>query len=652
VTVGLTAATEPAPPAGQRPGLLADWRLHFWAITAAALVPRLIYLAQIHRWPFFYYPILDSRTQNGWATIIVQTLGIGNNEVLAKPPLYTYFLALMKALVGTGDPSLLATRLMQMVLAAVTCGVTYLIGRRVFGPAVGLLAGLLLALYGPGIFDDGELLDTALATFLATLFLFAWLAALDRPTAARWFGVGLLLGLLGLTRGNLLLLAVPAVVVLIAWLRKALGREDLRRTALLFLLGVVLPIVPITARNYLLMDNLIPISNNGGINFYTGNNPQADGFSPIPSGVAWERTWYEQTRAGAYTLRQQENYWTRKGLRFWLTQPAQALALLLKKVYLYWGAYEIPNNLSYDWGIAHASLLRAIPLSFAIIGPLGLLGIALGGWRSRERLTIILFIAVQMLAVILFFVCGRYRMPALPAICILSVAGLAELARLARWRSWRGLALALVALAGLAALLNADLYGVGRTRGANRDWVYLGQSYMMQARPSEARTAFQRALALDPSDADAWSYLAGVMEGEGDHRGAADAFRQALRNAPDYATAAARFAALVISQGWPVQEAERLLVRALTDQPSNTAALVALVRVSVRLGNTETAATTLQALAEAFRHWDVRDTRYASTEVAIQQAVAEAAAAGVAIPPALASPQQGSEAPPLQTESW
>jgi len=76
------------------------------------------------------------------------------------------------------------------------------------------------------------------------------------------------------------------------------------------------------------------------------------------------------------------------------------------------------------------------------------------------------------------------------------------------------------------------------------------------------------------------------------------------------------------------------------------------VRVSVRLGNTETAATTLQALAEAFRHWDVRDTRYASTEVAIQQAVAEAAAAGVAIPPALASPQQGSEAPPLQTESW
>jgi cytochrome c-type biogenesis protein CcmH/NrfG len=207
-----------------------------------------------------------------------------------------------------------------------------------------------------------------------------------------------------------------------------------------------------------------------------------------------------------------------------------------------------------------------------------------------------------------------------------------------------------VALAGLAALLNADLYRVGRTRGANRDWVYLGQSYMLQSRYPDARSAFRRAVELDPSDADAWSYLAEVTEGEGDYRAAVEAFRQALRRAPDYATAAARFATLVLSQGWPAEEAERLLVRALQDQPSNAAALAALVRVDVRLRHTEAAATSLQALAGAFSHWDVRDTRYAATEAVIRQAVAEAADAGVAIPPVLANPQQGSEAPPLQME--
>jgi 4-amino-4-deoxy-L-arabinose transferase-like glycosyltransferase len=618
---------------GSRLGrLVKDWRFHLWALVAIALVPRAIYLAQIYHWPFFYYPILDSRTQNAWAEILLQTLGIGNNEVMAKPPLYAYFLVMAKLAVGTGEPSLFAARLLQLVMGAVTCGLTYVIGRRVFGTAMGLAGGLLLAFYGPGIFGEGELLDTALATLLATGFLLALLGSLDRPSGARWFGTGLLLGLLGLTRGNLLLLAVPGLALLAAWLRASLPREELRRLELVFVAGVVLPIIPITMRNAIITGTLIPISNNGGINFYTGNNPQADGYSPIPSGMAWERTWYEQMAAGARNYQQQDRYWLGRGLAFWRKEPGQALALLAKKAYLYWASYEIPNNLSYDWGRAHSSLLRAMPFSFAIIGPLSLLGIALGGWRSRGAWTLTLFVATQMVAVIAFFVCGRYRMTAVPALCLLAGVGAAELVRLAQRQRWGGMGLSLVALAGFAALLNADLYGVARAHGANRDWLYLGQSYSQQQRFPEARAAFERAAEADPRDADAWFFVGNAAEQAGDAAGAAQAFRQALKLAPDFATAAARLGDLALEHRWPLEEPQRLLERALQDQPTNVAALASLLRIDLKRKQNREAQVDLRKMLEAFSRWNRSDTRYPSTQLMVQQAAAEAQAAGVTVP--------------------
>jgi len=99
---------------------LRDWRFHTWVIIALAFIPRLIYLFQIRQWPFFYYVVLDSRTQYQWGSILVKTLGIGNMEVLAKAPLYSYFLGLSQVAMGEGDPGLFGACLAQLILGAVT----------------------------------------------------------------------------------------------------------------------------------------------------------------------------------------------------------------------------------------------------------------------------------------------------------------------------------------------------------------------------------------------------------------------------------------------------------------------------------------------------------------------------------------------------
>ena len=113
---------------------------------ALALALRIPYLIQIQSWPFFNNPILDSRTQYKWATILLNSHGIGNGEVVAKAPLYPYFLAFHQWLVGAGPPGLFSAHLGQLVLGAVTCGLTYLLGRRAFGEPAGIAAGLLAAL--------------------------------------------------------------------------------------------------------------------------------------------------------------------------------------------------------------------------------------------------------------------------------------------------------------------------------------------------------------------------------------------------------------------------------------------------------------------------------------------------------------------------
>ncbi len=616
------------------PGLIRDWRVQLGAVVLAALVVRLLYLSQIGGWPFFSYPVLDSRTQWKWASILVSGHWIGNREVLAKAPLYPYFLALNQWALGERGASLFAAHLLQLLLGAATCGLTYFIGRRVFGPAVGFLGGLLLAFYSPGIYREGQLLDTALATFLAASFLLLLLRAFERPRSRpAWFAAGLVLGLLGLTRPNLLLLGATMMALLLAREGRELGWRAATAAVGVFALGVVLPVLPITGRNYLIVGRLIPISATGGINLYTGNNPDSDGYSPIPSDIAWERTWYEAKEHGKTTMMGMDNYWRELALRFMRERPGAALALFVKKLYLYWNAYEIPNNVSYEWGRRHSSLLRAVPVTFAVIGPLGLLGMALGGWRSRGAWALTVFVLTQMAAVAIFFVAARYRMPALPPLCLFAAFAGVEVVRMAAARRVGRFLPAAAALAAFALLVNSDRYGVARSRAANRDWYYVGQSYVMAGEYEKAKQAFAMATEQHPDDADAYSLLGQMEMQMGEPEAAGKHLKRALEIAPDFTTTGVRLAALSLEQGWPLEEARDLLRRAVGYQPTNVHGLAMLARLSIKLGDLKQAKQDLDAAAGALASWSRSDTRTASAVRAVTAAAEEAKQAGVEVPP-------------------
>lgn len=155
--------------------------------------------------------------------------------------------------------NLFAGKALNVLLATLTCYFVYLLGRRLFRPAVGLLAAAILAVLPGDIFYSALLLsETAFATvFIGALLLFVALEErVPDRIFPRWFGFGMVVGVAILIRGTAaLFLGVP---VWIWWISGSFG-EALRKGAVAAL-GLLAVVAPWTVRNYVTMGVPILVS--------------------------------------------------------------------------------------------------------------------------------------------------------------------------------------------------------------------------------------------------------------------------------------------------------------------------------------------------------------------------------------------------------
>jgi len=192
--------------------------------------------------------------------------------------------------------------------------------------------------------------------------------------------------------------------------------------------------------------------------------------------------------------------------------------------------------------------------------------------------------------------------------------------------------LSLVGLAVFGALVNSDIYQIRVNNPANRDWYYLGQSYLMGGDAQQATEAFRKAPEQHSDDADAYALL-GQMEAQlGLAEAAGHDYKKALDIAPDYTMAATKLGALTLEQGWPLEEPERLLRKAVEQQPGNAEGAAMLVRLSVARGDRRQARADLEMLASFVGGLSMSDTRTMGKLQATRQAVLEAQAAGLEVP--------------------
>jgi 4-amino-4-deoxy-L-arabinose transferase-like glycosyltransferase len=516
----------------------ARWKVGAY-LFLGALAVRLCYLTEYAGSPFFWSLSLDALYHDQLAQGIAA--GQGPAGAYFRAPLYYYFLGGVYALFGH---SLWAARVVQACLGAASCVLLYGIGQRLFRPAVGLVAAVSMALYGPLVFFDGELLTPVLEVSLDLGFLWLALRAAESRSRTAWLAAGVVLGLSAITRPNILVVT-PLALFCIWRGREAVAGLYWRRACVMFLGGVLLAPGLVTARNYAVSGDPVFIASQGGINLFLGNRAEADGFTPsTPQRYAFHGAYQDSValygqRAAEEALEQRltasesQRYWLRRVLRWWREEPRKALRLTGKKMVLAWSHREIRNNRSFEFVRAEfAPSLWLFAVGFWCAGPLGLLGMGLA-WRGAPRLRIVVVgILLYVASYVVFFVADRYRLPVVPLLLLFGAYALAWLLEQMRERAWPRLVPGVAALAGLALFVNGDWYRTVTPETRALDHWGAGNAYQQQGHLAEAIAHHRKALALNPSNGEIWTNLGVDQYYSGRLAEATESFRQAQRLGP------------------------------------------------------------------------------------------------------------------------
>jgi 4-amino-4-deoxy-L-arabinose transferase-like glycosyltransferase len=193
------------------------------------------------------------------------------------------------AFYATGGPREGTARIVEALLGVAAILVVFLLGERLGGRRVGLMAALAVALYPPFIHSTGELMSEppAILTLPAAVLAFLW--ASERERLRAWLLPGFLFGLTAMFRPEYLL--VGAAFVALAALRVGLARgwrPGLAGAALL-VAALLLPIVPWTIRNIDVLGRVVPISTGSGKALYVGTFLPADGEYQRVKALLYER---------------------------------------------------------------------------------------------------------------------------------------------------------------------------------------------------------------------------------------------------------------------------------------------------------------------------------------------------------------------------
>ena len=587
----LASLSAPEPDLAESPPATATARSRglLLAILALALLVRLAHWWAVRGQPFFAQLVVDSREYDRWAQAIAAGDWLGSGAFF-QAPLYPYLLGGLYALVGR---SLDAVYLLQIIVGVCACAALYLAGRQAADERSGLFAAALAALYGPFLFYDVQVQKESLAASVVCFLLLAGERA-RRATGLRpWLGLGALLGVLALLRENALLL-VPFLLPL-AWRRGDGWRRFAARGATVGA-GLVLVLLPVAARNLALGGGLLPTTFQGGVNFYIGNHPGADGtYIPLVPGLQVPELERREAvrlaeRAVGHPLSAAEvsSYWLRRSLAWAAREPLAFARLQLRKLRLFWSFYEWPDSVDYYWVKTQSPALRLVPIEFGGLTLLAALGILLARRRLATLALPLLFTAGWTASVVAFFLFSRYRVPVVPALILLAAPALAEASRAGRTRrgAW------LLAGCALALLLPRLVPYQPRLDLVHDNLARLAEE---AGQPAEAAAHYRTALAASPDDLVATLGLGSLAARAGDLALAERLFAHGVALAPDSDDAASDLGGVYLAEG-RLDLAQRELERALELDPQNPRALQNAALLHLRRGETAAARELVERL--------------------------------------------------------
>ncbi|MFA4947276.1 MAG: hypothetical protein WC674_02065 [Candidatus Krumholzibacteriia bacterium] len=595
--------------------------LAFAAILAAALVVRVIFLAQLERSETGGVLSLDSRFYYDLARTL-STGGAFPAGALDFNPLYPAFLVVVFKLFGEG---LLAPRIIQLALGLFTVVLVYLAGMRLAaglrkvrpsGTVTATVAAAMTVLYAQFVLYEGTLLSTAFEVFLlAASFVLA--LALDAeleggrplklgrrriPTWLSGFFLGALLGAGALGRPNLFLLLVAALPV---WLY---ARHRGRRAGLIpavgLIAGAAILLAPSITYNAKATGRFVPVTTHGGINFYLGNRAGSTGiFQGLDGSRMNARGILEESKAMAeaetgrsMTQAEASDYYTRRALADIRANPAAWLGLLARKLGLFLNGaelYDVPSVYFYE---RSCGALRLLFLPFAVIAPLGVCGLIVLLGSGKNRSVVSIFLGCAVLSVLLFYVNTRYRLPAVPLLILLAAYFVAWAARSVSGRRVKQVSIMAAAAAALYLLVSQRTI-VNMNHSAA--YAFLGNHYIATKNEPRAEEAFAEAYRLDPDKIEATLNYARILGQRGKGVESAGVYARAYAREPRFPRVAVEYG-LALARLGRREDAKRLFIEATASSRSNdrNAACRILAKIALEERNRDEAIRWMRRVLE------------------------------------------------------
>lgn len=355
---------------------------------------------------------------------------------------------LLPALLGAaglaGADDLAAQRVLLGVVSGLGVALVGFAGRRVAGPAVGLVAAAIAAVHPLWLQPPGLLMSEALYAVVVSGAVLAALRLRRAPVPGRAIVLGVLVGAAVLVRSEALALAVVlGVPAALLPARPARARE--RAVALAVVAaGVVVVVGPWVARNTAVFGRPL-LSTNVGVTLAGANCEAAvtgarrGGFSaacgyvaaglvlrdPAPAGDRWDEGQIDRALVEIGASHAREH-----GVEL----PVVAAARIARA----WGVYGLADNLTYEVGEGRDPALQwtGQALQLALL-PMAVAGAVVAARRRRRGDLAVLLAGPVLVTVVAAAVYGstRMRVAAEPALAIL--AAVAIVAAVRAWSARR-----------------------------------------------------------------------------------------------------------------------------------------------------------------------------------------------------------------------
>jgi 4-amino-4-deoxy-L-arabinose transferase-like glycosyltransferase len=209
----------------------------------------------------------------------------GEEPTTYKGPIYPLFLTIIMYL--SFDYKIWAIQIAQNILHLISCYFVYIITKNCFNQKTALLSSLIFAIHPFFLWFLPRIWIETFITFLTLSLIIVILEYLKKESLFIGALVGILLGILALTKSVAIFLPLPVMILFILAKKKTVN--NILQSLAILIIAITI-IVPWTIRNYKVSNKFIPVHTSGSINFIIGDSLVSNIIHyPLSHGVLFDK---------------------------------------------------------------------------------------------------------------------------------------------------------------------------------------------------------------------------------------------------------------------------------------------------------------------------------------------------------------------------